>query len=152
MCDQKLPWHYIYSIFLMTMLPPFGKSRFEIAFVYPKFYGSCKEREARNAIVPRNRWIDNNLTSQAAFHALRPDGKSFFNSSTTMTWSCTRDATVVTHDMLSWKPLDDPCGRTPGKSHRTTCPMHPSLVIKTMKMRARQLRNPSGGTGRSFRS
>ena len=63
---------------LMTMLPSFGKSRFEIAFVCPKFDGSYQEREARNAMVPRNRWVEN-LTSQAALHALRPDGKSFFN-------------------------------------------------------------------------
>ena len=36
------------GIFLMTMLPLFGKSRFEIAFVYPKFDGSHKEWEARS--------------------------------------------------------------------------------------------------------
>ena len=31
--------------------------------------------------------------------------------------------------MLSWKPVEDPCGsiRTLGKSHPTTCPMHPSI-------------------------
>ena len=58
------------GVFLMTMLPRFGKSRFEIAFVYPKFDGTYKEREARKEIVPRNRWIDS-ITSQAAFHALR---------------------------------------------------------------------------------
>ena len=63
------------GIFLMTMLP---SSRFEIAFVHPKSDGSYQAREARNAIVSRNRWIDN-LTSQAAFDAVRPDGKSFFN-------------------------------------------------------------------------
>ena len=62
----------------MTMLPSLGKSRFEIAFVSPKFDGTYKEREARKEIVPRNRWIDS-ITSQAAFHALRPDGESFFN-------------------------------------------------------------------------
>ena len=55
--------------------------------------------------------------------------------------------------MLSWKPWQkSPCGRTPGKSHHTTCPTHPSLVIKTMKMRARQRRNPPSRAGRSFRS
>ena len=131
------------GIFLMTMLPSFGKSRFEIAFVNPKFDGSYKEREAS-----RDRWIDN-LTSQAAFHALGPDGKSFFTDDEMEL--CVR-CNVVTHDMLSWKPLEDPCGRTPGKSHHTTCPMHPSRVIKTMRMRARQLRNPLSRTGRSFRS
>ena len=62
----------------MPMLPRFGKSRFEIAFVYPKFDGTYKEREARNEIVPRDRWIDS-ITSQAAFRALRPDGEAFFN-------------------------------------------------------------------------
>ena len=67
------------GIFLMTMLPSFGKSRFEIAFVYQKFDGSYQEREARNAIVPRDRWIDS-LTSKAAFRALRPNGKSFYNN------------------------------------------------------------------------
>ena len=66
------------GIFLMTTLPSFGKSRFEIAFVYPKFDGSFQEREARNAIVSRDRWIDN-LTSKAALRALRPGGKSFYN-------------------------------------------------------------------------
>ena len=44
----------------------------------PKFDGSYQEREARNAIVPRDRWIDT-LTSKAAFRALRPDGKSFYH-------------------------------------------------------------------------
>ena len=66
------------GVFLMTMLPIFGKSRFEIAFVYPKFDGACKEREARNEIVPRDRWIDS-IASQAAFHARRPDGEAFSN-------------------------------------------------------------------------
>ena len=66
------------GVFLMTMLPLFGKSRFEIAFVFPKFDGTYKEREARNEIVPRDRWIGS-ISSKAAFHALRPDGKAFFN-------------------------------------------------------------------------
>ena len=46
---------------------------------------------------------------------------------------------MVIHDMWSWKPLEDPCGsiRTLGKSHPTTCPMHASIAIKTVK-RARQ--------------
>ena len=64
--------------FLMTLLPSFGKSRSETAFVFPKFDGTYKERQAKNEIVPRNRWIDS-ITSKAAFHALRPDGESFFN-------------------------------------------------------------------------
>ena len=66
------------GIFLVTMLPSFWKTRFEIALMYPKFDGSYREREASNAIVPRDRWIDN-LTSKAACARLRPDGKSFYN-------------------------------------------------------------------------
>ena len=37
-----------------------------------------QERERKGVIVPKNRWIDN-LTSQAARKALRPDGAAFHN-------------------------------------------------------------------------
>ena len=96
----------------------------------PKFDGSYQEREARNAIVPRDRWIDN-LTSQAAFHALRPDGKSFYNDDNMELYvRC-----ISGHSRyVELDTIEKPCGRTPWKSHHTTCPMHPSLVIKTMKI------------------
>ena len=63
---------------LMAMFPNYGKSRFEIAFVYPSVDGPYKERKARGEIVPRNRWIDK-LTRRSAYDALRPDGKEFLN-------------------------------------------------------------------------
>ena len=62
-------------IFLMTMFPKYGKSRIEIAFVFPDYDGTYQERERKGAIVPKNRWIDN-LTSQAADDA---DGTAFYN-------------------------------------------------------------------------
>ena len=62
----------------MAMFPSYGKSRFEIAFVYPSVDGSYNERKARGEIVPRNRWIDK-LTTRSAQNALRPNGKEFYN-------------------------------------------------------------------------
>ena len=62
------------GLFLMAMFPNYGKSRFEIAFVYPSVDGPYKERE----IVPRNRWIDK-LTTRSAYDALRPNGTEFLN-------------------------------------------------------------------------
>ena len=61
----------------MAMFPSYGKSRFEIAFVFPSVDGSYKERKARGEIVPRNRWIDK-LNTRSAENALRPDGKEFY--------------------------------------------------------------------------
>ena len=46
------------GLLLMAMFPNYGKSRFEIAFVYPSVDGPYNERKARGDIVPRNRWID----------------------------------------------------------------------------------------------
>ena len=66
------------GIFLMTVFPTFGKTRFEVAFVYPRFDGTYEERQAKNEIVPRGRWLDS-LTSTSAYNALRHDGTSFFN-------------------------------------------------------------------------
>ena len=66
------------GIFLMTVFPTFGKSRFEIAFVYPMFDGSYEEREKKNEIVPPHRWISNPM-DKAAGSALRPDGKNYYN-------------------------------------------------------------------------
>ena len=61
----------------MGMFPSYGKSRFEIAFVFPSVDGPYKERKAPGEIVPRNRWIDK-LTTRSAQNALRPDGKEFY--------------------------------------------------------------------------
>ena len=60
----------------MAMFPSYGKSRFEVAFVFPSV--SYNERKARGEIVPRNRWIDK-LNTRSAQNALRPDGKEFYN-------------------------------------------------------------------------
>ena len=65
------------GLLLMAMFPSYGKSRFEIAFVFPSVDGTYKERKARGEIVPRNRWIDK-LTTRSAQNALRPDGKEFY--------------------------------------------------------------------------
>ena len=65
------------GLLLMAMFPSYGKSRFEIAFVFPSVDGSYNERRARGEIVPRNRWIDK-LTARSAQNALRPDGKEFY--------------------------------------------------------------------------
>ena len=65
------------GLLLMAMFPSYGKSRFEIAFVFPSVDGSYKERKARGEIVPRNRWIDK-LNTRSAQNALRPDGKEFY--------------------------------------------------------------------------
>ena len=65
------------GLLLMTMFPSYGKSRFEIAFVFPSVDGPYKERKARGEIVPRSRWIDK-LTTRSAQNALRPDGKEFY--------------------------------------------------------------------------
>ena len=65
------------GLLLMAMFPSYGKSRFEIAFVFPSVDGPYKERKARGEIVPRNRWIDK-LTTRSAQNALRPDGKEFY--------------------------------------------------------------------------
>ena len=46
--------------------------------MFPDYDGTYQERERKGAIVPKNRWIDN-LTSQAAYDALRPDGTAFYN-------------------------------------------------------------------------
>ena len=48
----------------MAMFPSYGKSRFEIAFVFPSVDGPYKERKARGEIVPRNRWVDKLLCSE----------------------------------------------------------------------------------------
>ena len=66
------------GLLLMAMFPNYGKSRFEIAFVYPSVDGSYNERKARGEIVPRNRWI-NKLTTRSAYDAPRPNGKEFLN-------------------------------------------------------------------------
>ena len=66
------------GLLLMAMFPNYGKSRFEIAFVYPSVDGSYNERKARGEIVPRNRWIDK-LPTRSAYDALRPNGKEFLN-------------------------------------------------------------------------
>ena len=65
------------GLLLMAMFPSYGKSRCEIAFVFPSVDGSYHERKARGEIVPRNRWIDK-LTTRSAQNALRPDGKEFY--------------------------------------------------------------------------
>ena len=65
------------GLFLMAMFPSHGKSRFEIAFVFPSVDGTYNERKARGEIVPRNRWIDK-LNTRSAQEALRPDGKDFY--------------------------------------------------------------------------
>ena len=65
------------GLLLMAMFPSYGKSRFEIAFVFPSVDGSYKERKARGEIVPRNRWIDK-INTRSAQNALRPDGKEFY--------------------------------------------------------------------------
>ena len=65
------------GLLLMAMFPSYGKSRFEIAFVFPSVDGSYKERKARGEIVPRNRWIER-LNTRSAQDALRPDGKEFY--------------------------------------------------------------------------
>ena len=65
------------GLLLMAMFPSYGKSRFEIAFVFPSVDGTYKERKARGEIVPRNRWIDK-LNTRSAQSALRPDGKDFY--------------------------------------------------------------------------
>ena len=64
------------GLLLMAMFPSYGKSRFEIAFVFPSVDGTYNERKARGEIVPRNRWIDK-LTTRSAQNALRPDGNDF---------------------------------------------------------------------------
>ena len=56
----------------LTMFPNYGKPRFEIAFVYTSFDGTCEERQKKNNVVPRERWIDC-LTSHTAHRAPRPD-------------------------------------------------------------------------------
>ena len=66
------------GLLLMAMFAHYGKSRFEIAFVYPSVDGPYKERKARGEIVPRNQWIDK-LTTRSAHNALRPNGKEFLN-------------------------------------------------------------------------
>ena len=65
------------GLLLMAMFPSYGKSRIEIAFVFPSVDGPYKERKARGEIVPRNRWTDK-LTTRSAQNALRPDGKEFY--------------------------------------------------------------------------
>ena len=65
------------GLLLMAMFRSYGKSRIEIAFVFPSVDGSYKERKARGEIVPRNRWIDK-LNTRSAQNALRPDGKEFY--------------------------------------------------------------------------
>ena len=65
------------GLLLMAMFPSYGKSRFEIAFVFPSVDGTYSERKARGEIVPRNRWIDK-LNTRSAQNALRPDGKDFY--------------------------------------------------------------------------
>ena len=57
------------GVFLMTMLPLFGKSGYEIAFVYPKFDGTHKEREQRMRL------------------SRETDGLTARHSLTTMAWS-----------------------------------------------------------------
>ena len=66
------------GIFLMTVFPTFGKSRFEIAFVYPKFDGTYEERAAIHEIVPKHRWISN-PADKAAASALKPDGQEYYH-------------------------------------------------------------------------
>ena len=63
------------GLLLMAMFPNYGKSRFEIAFVYPSVDGPHNERKARGEI---DRWIDK-LTTRSAYDALRPNGKEFLN-------------------------------------------------------------------------
>ena len=65
------------GLLLMAMFPSYGKSRFEIAFVFPSVDGTYNERKARGEIVPRNRWIDK-LNTRSAQNALRPDGNEFY--------------------------------------------------------------------------
>ena len=65
------------GLLLMAMFPSYGKSRLEIAFVFPFVDGSYKERKARGEIVPRNRWIEK-LNTRSAQDALWPDGKEFY--------------------------------------------------------------------------
>ena len=65
------------GLLLMAMFPSYGKSRFEIAFVFPSVDGTYNERKARGEIVARNRWIDK-LNTRSAQNALRPDGKDFY--------------------------------------------------------------------------
>ena len=65
------------GLLLMAMFPSYGKSRIEIAFVFPSVDGTYNERKARGEIVPRNRWIDK-LNTRSAQGALRPDGKDFY--------------------------------------------------------------------------
>ena len=65
------------GLLLMAMFPSYGKSRFEIAIVFPSVDGTYNERKARGEIVPRNRWIDK-LNTRSAQNALRPDGKEFY--------------------------------------------------------------------------
>ena len=45
-------------VFLMSMFLKYGKSRFEIAFVFPDCDGTYQEREQKGTIVPKNGWID----------------------------------------------------------------------------------------------
>ena len=83
-------------IFLMTMFPKYGKSRFEIEIVFPDYDGTYQEREQKGAIVPKNRWIDNLTLSDLMEQ----------HFTTTRKWSCTCDAAVVTHVPLS-HPWED---------------------------------------------
>lgn len=61
-------WGAVDGVFLMTMFPKHGKSRFVIACVYPTYDGSYDERARNNNIAPKHRWIDS-LNS----------GSNFFN-------------------------------------------------------------------------
>ena len=97
------------GLLLMAMFPSYGKSRFEIAFVFPSVDGPYKERKARGEIVPRNRWIDK-LTTRSAQNALRPDGKELYVNPEMV--PCNLWKSALQHQLKSGKSQSNPSGRT----------------------------------------
>ena len=73
------------GLLLMAMFPIYGKSRFEIAFVYPSVDGPHKERKAREKLFQETDGSTNSPRDPHTMHS----GLMARNSSMIPTWSST---------------------------------------------------------------
>ena len=71
------------GLLLMAMFPSYGKSRFEIAFVFPSVDGSYKERKARGEMF---QGIDGSISSTQDPHKMH-SGPMARNSMLIQRWS-----------------------------------------------------------------
>ena len=86
-------------ICLMTMFPTYGKSRVEIAFVFPDYDGPIRDEKGKAPLYPRT---SGSTTPQPRQRTTLSD---LMEQDSTMTRRC---------EMLQWSPLGDHCSLSSG--------------------------------------